>query len=63
MKYITMTLNGIYGSTIDAQSDEEARTILEGPGHHEEILDIQDASPIDSTGADFIVIVPDEHYS
>lgn len=57
MKYITMTVNGIYGSTVDAQSNEEARTILEGPGHSEDILEIQEAYLGGDHGADFIVVV------
>jgi hypothetical protein len=57
MKYITMTLGGIYGSTITATSDEEARTILTSSPHHEEILDIQEPLNTEDTGADFIVVV------
>jgi hypothetical protein len=58
MKYITMTIQGIYGSTIDAQSDEEARTILGQSPHNDEILDIQEAGPFNADlGADFIVVV------
>ena len=53
-----MTLGGIYGSTIDAQSDEEARTILGQSPHNDEILDIQEAGPFNADlGADFIVVV------
>jgi len=40
MKYRTMTVSGMYGSDIEADSDEEAVRIAQGPGHYETVLDI-----------------------
>ena len=40
MIYRTMTVSGLYGSNIEADSDEQAVQIAQGPGHYETVLDI-----------------------
>lgn len=42
MKYPTMTVSGIYGSSVEADSVDEAIAIAEGPGWHETVLDVTD---------------------
>jgi len=40
MKYRTMTISGMYGSDIEAESDEQAIAIARNPPYCEIVLDI-----------------------
>jgi hypothetical protein len=40
--YRTMTISGIYGGDIEADTDEQAIAIAQGPGRHDVVLDVTD---------------------
>jgi hypothetical protein len=56
MKFRTMTVNGMYGSDIEADTAEEAIAKAEGPGYLDKVLDVVDTM---EEGADFIIVVAD----
>jgi hypothetical protein len=54
MEYETMTRNGIFGATIQAQSDEEATTQAKEYGYS--VIEVIDGTD-HCTDADFILVV------
>jgi hypothetical protein len=53
MRFPTMTVGGIYGSTVEAEDIEAAIKIAEGPGWHEKVLDVTEH------GGETILVVAD----